>query len=123
MLKKKNIPELIITSTATRASHSALIFSRVLHMREESLIFSKDLYLAGTDDILSVIYGVDDSVEKLMIFGHNPGFTYLANHLSNMQIMNVPTTGLVILEFDIDKWTEISRDKIVREEFDYPKNT
>ena len=51
LLKKKNIPELIITSTATRASHSALIFSRVLHMREESLIFSKDLYRAGTEEI------------------------------------------------------------------------
>jgi phosphohistidine phosphatase len=122
-IRKKGLtPDLIITSTATRASHTALIFSRVLDMEEETVVFSRDLYLAGTDDILSVIFGVDDSIDKLMIFGHNPGFTYLANQLSNMQIMNVPTTGMVILNFNVEKWTEISRDKIVSEEFDYPKN-
>lgn len=122
MLEKNLIPDLLISSTAARATQTALIFLRVLDIADDKLVFDKNLYLADEDDILSVIYAVDDSVENLMIFGHNPGFTYLANSLSNLNIMNVPTTGLVSLKFDIKSWNEISRGKIAEEEFDFPRN-
>ena len=121
LLEKNLIPESIISSTANRAFHSALIFSRVLNISGEKIIPEKKLYLADEDDILSVIYACSDSINTLMIFGHNPGFTDIVNYLSNLNIMNVPTTGVVVLEFNIDSWTSISKSCIEGEYFDFPR--
>lgn len=123
VLKKKMIPELIISSNACRALHTATIFHRVLNMYPGSFMIDSSVYLAGIDQILNVIYGTDDSIDSLMIFGHNPGFTDIANYLSRLDISNVPTTGLVKLDFDIKKWTDVSRNILVAEEFDFPKKS
>ena len=39
-----------------------------------------------------------------MLFGHNPGLTDFANFLSPGLTHNVPTTGVVCVEFDRDDW-------------------
>lgn len=120
LLKKNLLPEIIISSTANRAFHSALIFSRVLNIEGDKIIPDESLYLSDEDDILSVIYGCDNEINSLMIFGHNPGFTDLANYLSHLNISNVPTTGIVILNFDTNSWSEISKSNLTNEYFDYP---
>ncbi|MFW5820306.1 MAG: SixA phosphatase family protein [Bacteroidota bacterium] len=114
-------PDLIVSSNACRAFHTATIFHRVLQMNTESFRIEPVLYLSGVDEILNVIYGVGDKINSLMIFGHNPGFTEISNHLSTMSIDNVPTTGLVHLVFDTLKWTKIGRDVLVKESFDFPR--
>ncbi|MCK4921029.1 MAG: histidine phosphatase family protein [Bacteroidales bacterium] len=121
LLEKDLIPEIIVSSTANRAFHSALIFSRVLNIDGDRIIPDKNLYLSYEEDILSVIYGCNDDINSLMIFGHNPGFTDLANYLSHLNISNVPTTGIVILNFDVDSWSEISKSNLTNEYFDYPR--
>lgn len=122
LLEKDLKPEIIISSTANRAFHSALIFSRVLNIDDDKIIPEKDLYFSGENDILSVIYGCNDNINRLMIFGHNPGFTDLVNYLSHLNISNVPTTGIVILNFDANSWSEISKSNLTNEYFDYPRN-
>lgn len=113
-------PQLIISSNAIRALHTAVIFHRVLKLPEASLTVNPDLYHADTSEILNIICTVEDSVDTLMIFGHNPGFTDFANYLSNLNLMNLPTTGMVTLDFDIETWTEVGNDKLVKERFDFP---
>jgi len=117
-----NIPDLIITSPAARALHTAVIFSRVLEIPENRIVMNYDLYMAEENNILDVVYGIDDDVNSAMIFGHNPGFTEFANYVTRMRINNVPTTGLVHADYDIDNWNMISKHKIIEEDFDYPKN-
>jgi phosphohistidine phosphatase len=121
LIKLKQIPELLISSNAVRALHTASIFHRELNMSADLLKIDPSLYLAGVGTILDVIYSVDDKWESLMIFGHNPGFTEISNYLSNLNISNVPTTGLVTLDFDTDKWTEVDRSLLVGENFDFPR--
>ncbi len=114
--------DLIISSPASRAIHTALIFSRVLNISDEKMKINSGLFHAGEDEIMDIIYGVDDQVSALMIYGHNPGFTLLANYLSTLSIPNVPTAGLVILEFECQKWNEIDKTNCKTQFFDYPKN-
>lgn len=120
VLAKGVVPEIIISSTANRAFHSALIFSRVLNIEGSNLLPEKDLYLADEQEIMSIVYACDNKFDKLMIFGHNPGFTDLSNYLSNLNIPNVPTTGVVSLVFDVDSWTEIGKSKLINADFEYP---
>jgi phosphohistidine phosphatase len=120
--KKKLLPEIIVTSTANRALSTARIFSEILNVEDHKIYLTEELYLASVNQIMDVIYRIDDQYHSAMIFGHNPGFTELANHLSSLSISNLPTAGIVMINFDVEKWTGLSRQKSVDQFFDFPKN-
>ena len=54
-----------------------------------------------------------------MVIGHNPGLTELINHFTDMRIYNIPTTGIIKVEFKEDEWSKITenRGKIVYKKF------
>jgi phosphohistidine phosphatase len=122
ILLKGNLPDAIISSPAVRALHTAIIFSRVLKFPPDEIVINQDLYLADPVEIIKVIRNTDDSRKSLMIFGHNPGFTELANYLSGLNIENVPTSGMVLLTYKTDKWKEISKEYLAGDFIDFPKN-
>ena len=122
-LKKHEIlPDGIISSPAIRALHTAVIFSKVLEFPAENININQDLYLAEVDGIMSVVNGTDNSKDSLMIFGHNPGFTELVNYLSNLNLDNLPTSGIAILQFKTDNWAAIGKKCLSGEIFDSPHN-
>ena len=47
-----------------------------------------------------------------MIVGHNPSVTNLANRFLNEPVFDVPTSGLVVLQFDADSWMNISKSTL-----------
>lgn len=71
--------------------------------------------------IFNVIHQIDEQFKEVLIFGHNPTFTYIANYFSPSYIGNVPTCGMVAVEADIEQWKDLN-DKTARFLFfDYPK--
>ncbi len=50
---------------------------------------------------------MSDDLESLMMVGHNPTFTYFANKFLDKSIDNLPTSGVVCIEFETDKWEEV----------------
>jgi phosphohistidine phosphatase len=121
-LEQGLVPDLIISSPANRALNTARIFSKVLGYSPDSILINQDLYLAESDEIMEVIAAADNSSNTLMLFGHNPGFTELTDDLSNLNIDNLPTTGMVLLKFKAESWEEISKKCLTSEFFDFPKN-
>lgn len=121
MKKRDEVPQLIISSPANRALHTAVIYSRVLDYNLGGIVINEDLYMGGEDAILQVISLVDDNIDSLMIFGHNPDFTYLANNFLNDRIYNIPTCGVVRLSFKVTHWENIHRSTLTGHLFDYPK--
>jgi len=84
--------------------------------------FEKSIYLGGTDALLDIIQGAEEASQTIAIFAHNPGITYLANHLQrDMQIENVPTCGIVSVTFALDDWLYVGDGKGTLDFFDYPK--
>jgi phosphohistidine phosphatase len=67
--------------------------------------------------------------KRLMLVGHNPGMHELAIVLTgsgdpagrSALAENLPTAGLVILDFDIDDWTDIALQRGRLELFVSPK--
>ena len=87
----------------------------------EAIQEEPQLYHASPMDWLELIWGLDDALDHVMCFGHNPGLTDLANDISPLIIDNVPTCGVIDLEFDTDTWAQVGHIRAVRAEFDYPK--
>ncbi len=123
LLSKDIMPDKIISSSAVRAFHSASIFCRAFDISVEKIQIVEQFYLSGTSTLLDLIFSTESNVKSLMIFGHNPTFTDLANYFLNNEIDNMPTTGVVGIRFNTRSWSEISRKTIENSFFDYPKNS
>ncbi|HSM10113.1 MAG TPA: hypothetical protein VK827_00890, partial [Lysobacter sp.] len=114
-------PELIVSSTAVRALSTARAVAREIGYREEGIVESPDLYLASPDTIMAVIRRAPASAHTLMVIGHNPGLTELANMLGDVHIDNMPTAGMLCAEFDGQEWKSIEPARARCAWYDYPK--
>lgn len=114
-------PSLIISSPATRAWTTAKIIAKEISYPREFLQREDRLYLASTDEILDVIMAQDDEFQSLMVVGHNPGMTSLANFLSPGLTNNLPTAGVVSVQIDQQDWNLFERPKTQLLVHDYPK--
>ena len=103
--------DLIISSHAKRALETAKIIATGIYYPIEKIEISKGIYEVDMYDILSLISEVNDDVHSLMIFGHNPAFTQLANYFLTEEIEILPTSGVVSIEFEMEKWTDIEKAK------------
>ena len=115
------LPDLLISSTAKRALSTAKKIALEINYEPNKIRTSRFLFHAGEEDIVELIRQQDNNLDSLMLFGHNPGFTYCVNLLSNAGIDNVPTCGIIAISFDTDSWRDIERDQGKLTFFDYPK--
>ncbi|WP_339713111.1 histidine phosphatase family protein [uncultured Kriegella sp.] len=99
----------IYSSHANRALHTCMIFLRELNFDFSRFQPTKWLYDFSGDYVLQFIKELDNNFDAVMIFGHNHAFTHIANSLGNTYIDNVPTTGLVALEFATDDWAMVNK--------------
>jgi len=118
---KGEIPSLMITSPACRAFHTATIFAKTLKFPCEQIIIAEKIYPGSLPEVLNIIEKVGDSYSSVMIFGHNPTITGLANHFLKHEVDNVPTSGIVILKFPGDTWKDLRDLKPKSEVVDFPK--
>lgn len=103
------IPDLVLSSTATRALSTALIFARCFELDMQNFVFEKDVYECSVDTLLSIIRKQSNDKQNIFIFGHNPAFTNVCNELStDLFFDNVPTCGMVSFHFDLKKWKDLS---------------
>jgi len=102
-------PDLIISSSATRALSTALIFVRTLNYNIADLIIETEIYESTSNIILSVIKKQNDLKKSILLFGHNPSLTNFANEFcTNLFIDNIPTCGIISINFETDSWKNIS---------------
>ncbi len=114
-------PEILISSPATRALHTAMIFARTLNHPLDQVQLQEIFYTGDEQDVLDVVRQTPDSNSSVMIFGHNPTFTDLANLFLSQELDNLPTSGIVAIEFETGQWQEIGKANLRDEWVDYPK--
>lgn len=122
LLAKENIlPDLIISSPAKRAITTAKKIAKEINYKNENILLNEKIYEASEKTLLKIINEISDKNKTVFMIGHNPGFTALLNYLTEENISNIPTCGIVEINFEIDSWKEVSNGmgKLVR--FDYPK--
>lgn len=114
-------PDLIISSPAKRAVKTAKVIAEAVGYPKKQITINDSLYLQGTQAILDTIRGVDDAHQSLMLFGHNPDFTELAELLTDYEVENIPTCGIFCIDFNVGFWQEVDEAKGLFSFFDYPK--
>ena len=116
-------PDALISSTAQRARTTAEIMSGSLNYQKDQIVFDRALYHASATELQEYIGGLNDAHTSVMLFGHNPGMTSLVSHLFGLALDNLPTCGVVHLNFSVESWAEASRSMPCEATIDFPKNT
>lgn len=119
---KKVKIDLIVSSPAKRAQKTAKKVAKQIAYPKEKIVFNQEIYEANLVDVLAVIHQTPDTINSLMLVGHNPTFTDLANLLcSNFQTENIPTAGIFAIAFPHKIWAEIEENTGNFLFFEYPK--
>lgn len=102
-------PDVICSSTANRALHTAMIFMRGLKIDPAKVKIEDELYSFSGETVMEFIKNLDENYDSVMIFGHNPGFTSISNIFGNKPIDNLPTSGVVQIKFEVSNWKQIKK--------------
>ncbi|HLF51435.1 histidine phosphatase family protein [Flavobacterium sp.] len=109
----KHLPKTFIiwSSTAKRAAETAIIFTQNMLCPVESIIFKDELYTFDEKHLEKIVMSCSNDYESVILFGHNEAITNFVNKFGDVSIDNVPTTGVVSINFDTDDWETISKGK------------
>lgn len=105
------MPDALVSSPAIRALDTAIIVATGLGYPLNEIATEAEIYEASVYDLLKILSRLDDGLETVMIFGHNPGFTSLINHLQSESLFNLATAGVFAIELPIHSWKEIDQVK------------
>jgi len=105
--------DLVLSSDAMRAKTTAKIFVENLHINASIFHLKSDLYDFSGNNLVRIIKNCDNSVNSLMVFGHNHAVTAFANAFGDSNIDNVPTCGVVSIVFNMNNWEDLTKGKTV----------
>jgi phosphohistidine phosphatase len=85
--------------------------------RPFNLTFDEQIYLASPEALLDLVRHADDTLERLMLVGHNPGLERLAllltdEHDGDLRTQlreKYPTGALAEISLPIDHWQDIEQ--------------
>jgi len=122
-LKKRGVrPDMIVSSDARRAVDTAAAIAEAIGVSPKAIRQTPELYHGASDRIIEVVRQLKDKWKRVMLVGHNPGLTEMANRFTPDPIANIPTAGVVELMFNTRSWRNIDRDNLEFSWFDFPKN-
>jgi phosphohistidine phosphatase len=110
-----------ISSPANRALTTAKFFAAAYGLHERDIMIKDLIYHESGRSIMSFIASLDDNLETVALFGHNPDITSMASMLTNEYFSNVPTCGLVCIDFNTDSWQNTGESLGKLRFFKYPK--
>jgi len=113
--------DLMVASGAKRARKTARLIAGEIAYPKEAIVYTDELYTSGLAKLLLVIKNTGRHINSLALVGHNHVITECAEWLSGERLVNIPTSGIAAIRFEIDSWEEVDRDTGNLLFFDYPK--
>jgi phosphohistidine phosphatase len=112
--ESKYAPDLVISSTATRAKETWVLAATELDDGIPTS-YERGAYHADVPDLMLMLRETADEVKTLLLVGHNPGLHYLVLALigSGPEALireaheHLATAGIAVLEFG-DKWSDVA---------------
>jgi phosphohistidine phosphatase len=116
---KELLPKSFIvwSSSAKRTKETAIIFAQNLSFLDENITLKEELYTFDSEKLEEIIKKCENMYNSLIIFGHNEAITKFVNKFGDLLIDNVPTSGVVSLQFDIKDWKNLSKGKTLNTVF------
>ena len=115
-------PHRIVSSPAKRAKKTAQHMAKGTGFSQKNIIYDNGLYFSEYQGVVAIIEKYISDVQVLFVVGHNSMITDLAESLTGKHFNNVPTCGVVGVEYSGKNTFENVLESGTLLFFDYPKN-
>ncbi|MCD9186055.1 MAG: histidine phosphatase family protein [Pyrinomonadaceae bacterium] len=113
------LPDLILSSPATRARETANIIKKTAELQAE-IKFEENIYESSPQMLLKILSEIKENFQTVMLVGHNPGLEGLIKTLTG-ELQSMPTAGLAVIEVNAEKWKEIKPESGILQNLVRPK--
>lgn len=110
----------IISSPAVRAHSTAKAYEAALKFPSNEITVVDNVYEASVAQLMDVINNFNDDLKVVLLFGHNPGFSYLLQYLCGTMV-HMPTNGVATLEVEAESWGHFGTGCATLVDYDFPK--
>jgi phosphohistidine phosphatase len=114
-------PDCMVSSPARRARKTAHLIASKVGYDKDSIVIAEELYLGGTRAIVELVRALDDKNGRVYVIGHNPDLSEAASCLIGESLGQIPTCGIVAIEFPLDSWAHVMEGAGRLKFLDYPK--
>ena len=97
----------LYSSSAKRAVQTANILAEKIHYPADKIITKEELYLTSQEEYFNILVEQPDSVDSVMIIGHNPEITNVAQFFVPDFTSYMQTGACFCFDFKTDDWTKI----------------
>lgn len=119
---KKINPDCIVSSPARRAKTTAIFMAMGVGYRKKDIRYDEGLYQGSLTYHLDLIERIFKETDILFLVGHNHTITELGEYLTGDYLGNVPTCGVVGIEYSKKNGFTQEPEQGRLLFFDYPKN-
>ncbi|MBK9272115.1 MAG: histidine phosphatase family protein [Saprospiraceae bacterium] len=112
----------MVSSPATRALNTALIFNQTINPPGSEIIVKELLYFGNEDDYLDIVRSADPDIESIAIFGHNPIIEYFVMKTKNGILEAIPTCAIICFKTNNNGWSETKWEDLEMVEKYYPRD-
>ncbi len=109
-LQKKNLYiDEVICSPAIRTKQTWEYLNDKLKFQIK-VTFPDKLYNISVQDMVNLLQNISDQSNSVLLVGHNPTISQIANELLNNQpnTLSLGTCNIVCISFDVASWQEIT---------------
>ncbi len=111
----------IISSNAKRAMNTAEIITE--EFRQNHVIKpSEEVYEASVRTLLETVNAVDPKFQNILLVGHNPSISYLAEYLTGSPLNGMAPGSAAVISFENLKWSEVSEKSGTLVTYQMPAN-
>ena len=100
------VPELVITSTATRAKQT-LEISKAGGKWNCEVTENEILYSESYEEIFKLVKNLSDKYSSVMLVGHEPKCSMLVSHMIGGGEITFKTATMARIDFIFDKWSKL----------------
>lgn len=118
---KGMLPGIILTSPALRARTTCDIIAKAVNFDTADVLVESELYFGDVPNIINIVRSCDNGMDIAFLFGHNPTFSILSHTLCPDFDADMPTTGIVAMQFITDDWKAVRSGDGHLLWFEYPK--
>jgi phosphohistidine phosphatase len=104
------MPELVMSSPATRALSTAIVVCNKINYPENKIISVSPLYQGKLREIVSLLRSINNNITSVMLVGHNPLFDELYAYLCERPSMSINKGEVAALILNINSWTELNKN-------------
>ncbi|HEY9489407.1 MAG TPA: histidine phosphatase family protein, partial [Chryseosolibacter sp.] len=93
-----------------------------MKLDQPRILLEDVLYEASVGQFLEYINNIEEAYHHVLIAGHNPSISYLAEYLTKADIGEMATGSIAMIKFDLGSWKLVSENTGVLEQYVTPES-